>query len=210
MEKIALFHGVIATISIGYFFKVKGLDSSFLTESFDNIVDIKNRITSEITEEIVRLATPIPDVYVTGGEVNEVSYYEGVSNPLKGDSFKNWLDDYLEKEISFIDYYAKFKKLFSKWKKYKNLLMNFSIFLTIIELINMATCFYLSQFCFKLNNGEVKLLAEPFLCSSNTKIIIFVSGAFTLVLIFIGLFLIMSLNRVESKVLDFKGTYNGL
>lgn len=210
MDNILILHGAIVASSLTYFFKFSEKDNSFFESNYEQLKDIKRRITGEIAEEISRLGTPIPSVLIATNGTQSVDYIEGVANPLKGEKFKNWLDGYLSREFTFLDHYSEFKKIYNRWNSTWKVLKLYSMIIACVEAINLAICFFWMNKCVEVTDQASVVELTGFLCTGQTKDSLMVSGGIALLLVLIGFFFIIYMDKLQNKLVNYKDVYNGV
>ena len=205
-------HSALVACSLMYYFKFSNKNNKFFEDTYNFIKDIKNRITKEIAEEISLLAISKPKFIILKEPKNkeshlEYEYHEENVNPLKGEKFKNWLEDYLKKEKSFFVLYYEFRKKHLAWRKWSKFLKYYSIFVSIIQLLFLLAPLWHS-FCpliIKNMNQETN-----FICIQNNSSILLYLLVPSVIFIICGLIMIHYKDSLKNKIIDERDKYYGL
>lgn len=204
MENIPYFHLGIVGACLTYFFKLSEVKLDFFEECYRALREIKIQMTGEISKEIESLATPIPSVFVTNEQSKQVEYYEGVSNPIKGEKFKNWLDTYLNSNLNSILAYKNFLELYRRWTTCWSMLKKLSIYFAIYEFSLAAGSFYLAH-SIKDEKFQYKIFSDD----TSTRILL-VTAAISLIVVVLSLLLLAHTEGLKSKLIQERDSYNGL
>lgn len=203
MESIPYFHLGIVAACLTYYFKLSEIKLDFFEECYKAFREIKSQMTGEISKEIDSLATPLPSVIISTTD-GPLEYREGIANPTRSEKFKNWLDSYLDKNLSAIMTYHKFTLLYKKWTRRWSFLKKFSIYFSIYEFVLAAFSFYLvysiknNEFQFKLFSNDISFIV---LCCFS-----FVS----IMLVVLSLFLLAYTESLKSQLIKSRDHHNGL
>ena len=190
------FHGATITLSFAYFFRFRKVDTNFFKKSHDFIIDVKNRTTGELAQEISgTMESGIRIIAISEG--SEVTYSEEEVNPLKGEKFKNWLDNYLEKERSFFVLYHSFKEIYAKWKKWYAAVTVYSKILIFTQFLNLAFCAISEH--------------TPFFGTKEKNIeLMYGSGVLGLILVLVGILMIFRVDSIKDHLVSKMDEYHEL
>lgn len=209
-EPLIALHSVLIAFSLIYYFKFSNKENKFFEDNYNFIKNIKSRITQEIANEISLLAIPTPKVIILKEPKNEdldtkkAEYYEGNSNPLKGEKFKDWLDNYLKKEKSFFVLYYEFNKKYLSWRKWSKFLRYYSIFVSIIQflLLLILLWYFLCPSFIKNINQEINSI-----CVQNNSFVFIYLFILPIILIICGLIIICYKDSLKNKIIDKRDQY---
>ena len=133
-------------------------------------------------------------------EGNEGTYSEESINPLKGENFRNWMDNYLREEGTFFLLYYNFKNIYSRWRKYYRISTWCSVLLAIIQIVNLCLCVFLNN----LDFDHVK-----WIFSIRDKII-YSSASLGLFITMITLFIVFYTGNIKDHLISKVDEYYGL
>ncbi len=194
IEVLFTFHSTSVIAALMYYFKFSQNGSAYFKENRQFISNIKNNITDELTKEISQLVTPL-NVIELHLQEGKITYDKRNINPPKGEKFKNWLGNYLIKEMNFFILYYEFKKTHIAWKKWSAFLKGYSIFVAIFQILNLLICFYLLYFN-TIDLNEWKIL----ICSGLPAVIFLV----------VGILMIFYKDTFKNKIINMRDEYHGL
>ena len=191
------FHSTIFILYLAYYFKFSERGQYLFDKFYKLIYGIKSSITGDIAKEFTELLKPIPDVFLVSQDTNKFEYREGIPNPAKSEKFKNWLDNYLEKNDSFFIKYYKTVHLYNKWKFCKSILKFLALIFSSIELILFILTIRISFF-------ESERFKKNITISEENKEFIFNTLIFSCAMFFIALLFVMYVETIYLKLRNIK------
>lgn len=190
MAALITFHGAVAVLCLTYFIRFSKESESYNESIYNFFRDAKDSFTRELVEEIsTLLKTDIPSKIV----LSDTNYSESALTSPKGEKFREFLNNYLQKETGYIVRLYEIRKAYSLCRKWSMYTENFSMGLVVVELLALVLHFFLSYCTEKI----------------NTSILLYVNS-FSLFLIIVGLVMLARKSFVTRKAMCIKDDCHGL